>query len=236
MAEVRKNSTETMTFSKLSARKMSKVGVSAKADTPKRRFRSQKICDAEIEVSAEAEVEVLLSRKLQNLSQCNRALTFFDRLTKYVHLVPTTVHVDSRETARLYIDHAFATYGLSKTIVCDQDPRFTSIFFKEVFNILGVELKVSTANHPQTNGMTERVNRIVEDTLRAFVNHRQNDWDELLSLCDFAIYNSDHSSTGNTPFFLSHGCHPITPSSLVTRQNSRALDTAEASLSWLDSR
>ena len=66
MKEVRKNSTET-TFSKLSARKMSKVGVSAKVDTPKRRFRSQKICDVEIEVSAEAEVPLL--RGLQNLSQ-----------------------------------------------------------------------------------------------------------------------------------------------------------------------
>ena len=55
MTEVRKNSTETTTFSKLSARKMSKLKISAKANTPKRRFRSQKICDAEIEVSAEAE-------------------------------------------------------------------------------------------------------------------------------------------------------------------------------------
>ena len=72
MTEARKNSTETTTFSKLSARKRSKVGVSAKANTPKRRFRSQKICDAEIEVSAEEEVP--LSRKLQNLSQCDRAL------------------------------------------------------------------------------------------------------------------------------------------------------------------
>ena len=74
MTEVRKNSIEATTFSKLSARKMSKVGVSAKAGTPKRRFCSQKICDAEIEVSAEAEVEVPLLRKLQNLSQCDRAL------------------------------------------------------------------------------------------------------------------------------------------------------------------
>ena len=104
-------------------------------------------------------------------------LTFVDRLAKHVHLVPTTVHVDSRETARLYVDHVFVAHVLSKTIVCDRDPRCTSTYFKEVFNILGVELKMSTANHPQTDGSTERVNRIVEDTLRAFVNHRQNDWD-----------------------------------------------------------
>ena len=144
--------------------------------------------------------------------------------------------MDSRETARLYVDHVFAAHDLSKTIVCDRDPRFTSTFFKEVFNILGVELKMSTTNHPRTDGMTERVNCIVEDTLRAFVNHRENDWDELLSLCEFAINNSDQASTGYTPFFLNHGCHPITPSSLVARQNSRAMNTAEASLSWLDSR
>ena len=163
-------------------------------------------------------------------------LTFVDSLTKYVHLVPTTVHVDSRETARFYVDHVFAVHGLSKTIVCDRDPRFTFTFFKEVFNVLGMELNMSTANRPQTNGMTERVNRILEVTLKAFVNHRQNDWDELFSLCEFAINNSDQASTGNTPFFLNHGCHPITPPSLVARQNCRAMDTVEASLSWLDSR
>ena len=57
-------------------------------------------------------------------------LTFVDHLTKYVHLVPTAVHVDSSETARLYVDHVFAAHGLSKTIVCDRDPRFTSTFFQ----------------------------------------------------------------------------------------------------------
>ena len=163
-------------------------------------------------------------------------LTFVDRLTKYVHLIPTTVHVDSKEAARLYVDHVFAAHGLSKTIVCDRDPRFTSAFFKEVFSILGVELKMSTANHPQTDGMTERVNRVIEDTLRAFVNHRQNNWDELLSLCEFAINNADQASTGNTPFFLNHGCHPVTPSSLLTKQKAGAGMDTNGPLSWLDGR
>ena len=55
------------------------------------------------------------------------------------------------------------------------------------------------------------MNRVVEDTLRAFVNHRQTNWDELLPLCQFAINNSFQTSTGESPFFLNSGQHPITP-------------------------
>ena len=93
--------------------------------------------------------------------------------------------MDSRETTPLYVDPVFAAHGLCKTIVCDRDPRFTSNFFKEVFNVLGMRVNMITANRPQTDGVTERVNHILEDTLKAFVNHRQNDWDELFSLCDW---------------------------------------------------
>ena len=89
MTEVRNNSTETTTFSKLSARKMSKLKISAKANTPKRWFRSQKICDADIEVSAEAEVEVPLLRKLQNLSQCDRALRLWCGNSESLCCAPT---------------------------------------------------------------------------------------------------------------------------------------------------
>ena len=70
----------------------------------------------------------------------------------------------------------------------------------------------------------------MQDTLGALLNHRQNDWDKLLSLCEFEINNSDQASTENT-FFLNHGCHPITPPpSLVTKQTSRTMDMAEAGL------
>lgn len=164
-------------------------------------------------------------------------LTFVDRLTKYVHLIPTTIQVDAQESARLYVAHVFAGHGLSKTIVCDRDPRFTSAFFQEVFSRLGVELKMSTANHPQTDGMTERVNRVVEDTLRCFVNHRQNNWDELLPLCEFAINNSNQASTGQTPFFLNTGLDPITPSSLLNpASHVQSPSGSSTGLPWVESR
>ena len=140
---------------------------------------------------------------------------FVDRLTKCIHLIPTTSTINAEGTAELYVKHVFSAHGLSKSIVCDRAPRFTASFFKVVFDRLGVKLQMSTANHPQTDSLTERVNRVVKDCLRLFVNHRQSNWDEVLSLCQFAINNSYQSSTSESPFCLNSGYHPLTPSSFV---------------------
>ena len=159
--------------------------------------------------------------------------TFVDRLTKYVHLIPTTSTIDAEGAAQLYIQHVFSAHGLSKSIVSDRDPRFTASFFKEVFSLLDVKLKMSTANHPQTDGLTERVNRVVEDCLRSFVNHRQTDWDVVLPLCQFAINNSYQSSVGESPFFLNSGHHPLTPSSLVDSSAGRDFTAEQRPRQWL---
>ena len=121
----------------------------------------------------------------------------------------------------------FPHHGLSISILSDRDPKFTSEFFQEVFTILGTHLCVSTANHPQTDDLTERINRVVKDTLRTFVSHRQNDWDNFLPLCQFAINNARQSSNDHTPFFLNHGYDPLTPSSLVDLRTSLDLEKSE---------
>ena len=91
-------------------------------------------------------------------------------VTKCVHLVPTTATVDAAGDAQLYINNVFKLRGLSQTIKCDRDPRFTAEFFKDVFRRLGTEIKFSTANRQQTDGQSERANRVVGDILRAYVN------------------------------------------------------------------
>ena len=152
------------------------------------------------------------------LMKNDAVFTFVDRLTRYVHLIPTTSTIDAEGAAQLYIKHIFSADGLSKSIVSDRDPRFTASFFKEVFSLLGVKLQMSTSNHPQTDGLTERVNRVVEDCLRSFVNHRQSNWDEFLPLCQFAINNSCQASACESPLFLSSGHHPLTPSDELMSQ------------------
>ena len=95
---------------------------------------------------------------------------------------------------------------------------------------------MSTSNHPQTDGQTERVNRVVEDCLRSFVNHRQSNWDELLPLCQFAINNSYQSSTCESPFFLNSGHHPLTPSAMIDEAAGRNFIGDQRPRLWLEER
>jgi hypothetical protein len=146
-------------------------------------------------------------------------LVVVDRLTKRAHFCPTTTNVTAPETAQLFIRNLVCCHGMPKTIVSDRDPRFMSHFWKDLFTILGVELKPSTAFHPQTDGQTERTNRTMEQMLRMYVGYRQNDWDRYLHLVEFAYNSAEQSSIGMTPFFCDLGRHPRMPSELLVPFN-----------------
>ena len=141
-------------------------------------------------------------------------VTFVDRLTKMVHLAPTTTSVGGKDFADIFIRDIFSKHGLPKSIVSDRDPRFTSDFSTEFTRQLGIEQHLSTAFHPQTDGQTERMNRYVETILRGFVNPTQDDWDTLLPLVEFVIHNSSPASIQITQFFLNYGRHPRTPANI----------------------
>ena len=66
-----------------------------------------------------------------------------------------------------------------------------------------------------TDGQTERMNRILEDTLRHYVGPQQGRWDEHLPLVEFSINNAKQGSSKETPFYLNYGRHPVTPTTLV---------------------
>jgi hypothetical protein len=149
-------------------------------------------------------------------------LTVVDRLTKLVVLIETTTDCDSKEFAYLLTKHVISKHGVPEDIVSDRGSIFTGKFWAEVTERLGIHLSMSTAFHPQSDGSTEVMNKLTEQVLRAHVNPRQDDWDEFLSMVEFAINNSKHSSVKHTPFFLNYGRHPLTPVMLETLQKSKA--------------
>ena len=142
-------------------------------------------------------------------------LVVVDRLTKMAHFIPTVTTVDAPGTAELMLREVVRLHGLPQTLVSDRDPRFVSLFWETLFKLMGTKLALSTPYHPQTDGQTERMNRTLEEMLRAYVNGAGDDWDRKLGMAEFHYNNSLHSSTRETPFLLNYGQHPYSPESML---------------------
>jgi transposase InsO family protein len=130
---------------------------------------------------------------------------FVDRLTKRIHLAASKTTDTAIDVARTFIKEIFRYHGLPKSIVSDRDSKFTSKFWKALTKQLGIELKMSTAYHPETDGQTERANRTIEDMLRHYISYKQDDWDMHLPIIEYAYNDSVNASTKMTPFYLDLG-------------------------------
>jgi len=110
--------------------------------------------------------------------------------------------------ARLFRDNVWKLHGLPESIISDRGPQFVAGLMKELNGMLGIKSKLSTAFHPQTDGQTERVNQELEQYLRMFIDHRQEQWLEWLGTVEFAYNNKAHSSTKTSPFKANYGQDP----------------------------
>lgn len=138
----------------------------------------------------------------------NCILVVVDRFTKYAHFIPLSHPYTALQVAVAFMNNVFKLHGLPRAIVSDRDKIFTSNLWRELFKLMGTELQMSSAYHPQTDGQTERVNQCLETYLRCFVHSCPTKWSSWLSLAEFWYNTSHHSSLGNTPFYVLYGHHP----------------------------
>ena len=142
-------------------------------------------------------------------------LVVVDRLSKMAHFLPCKKSIDGPGVAALFVDKVWSMHGLPKSIVTDRGTQFLNSFNKALTKLIGTRHAVSSAYHPETDGQTERVNRILNEMLRHYTNARYDDWDLQLPLCEFAHNNARSSATGMSPFYVCYGKHPLTPMSAV---------------------
>ena len=83
-----------------------------------------------------------------------------------------------------------------------------SNFMRGLSETLGIKVTAFTAYHPQTDGQTECVNQEVEQFLCLFVNQRQDDWYDWISIAEFAYNNQVHASTQASPVLLDASQNP----------------------------
>jgi len=129
-------------------------------------------------------------------------------LTAMVHLIPSRTTMNARQLAELMFEEVYKHHGLPKDIISDRDVLFTSVFWSHLHKLLGTNLKMSSAYHPQTDGSTEHANRTVTQMLRQCINDKQTDWVSKLPAIEFAINSARSESTGFAPFFLNSGRMP----------------------------
>jgi hypothetical protein len=134
-------------------------------------------------------------------------LVVIDRLTKMAHFIATKTTVTSSQVADLFLENIFRYHGMPESIVSDRDPKFTANFWKNLNKALGIELLMSTAAHPQTDGQSEAAVKTIQKLLRPFCLQEHN-WEKLLPSLEFAYNDTQRSSTGQTPFYLNYGYHP----------------------------
>jgi hypothetical protein len=92
--------------------------------------------------------------------------------------------------------------------VLDCDKVFTSSFWKELFTLAQVQLRMSFTYHPQFDGQTEIVNQCLETFLRCFVSACPKQWVKSLSLVEYWYNTSFHLAIGMSPFEAIYGCSP----------------------------
>ena len=97
-------------------------------------------------------------------------------LTKMAHFVPCHKEITPEETVDLFIDSCQKLHGVPKVIVSDRDPQFIGKLWQSFMGKLHTKLNMSTARHPQTDGLTKRFNEAMQILLRCYTTKSKFDW------------------------------------------------------------
>ena len=158
-------------------------------------------------------------------------LTIVDRFTKMCHFVATTTTCTAEQAAQLCVSQILRLHGVPTSFVMDRDPLWRSKFWRTWCDMLGIQLNMSSAYHPQSDGQTERMNRILEEVLRHYINPSHTNWESLLPWAEFAINSAYQESIKSTPFKLNYGWQPSSPLDVTLqpiKDNPQATYTVES--------
>ena len=122
--------------------------------------------------------------------------------------MPCTKEETTYSTAELFRDHVWCQHGLPSTVVSDRGSVFASNFLGELYKLLGIKRKMSTAFHPQTDGQMEWLNHKINQYLRTYVNDRQDEWAKWIKIAQFVWNNMVSEVTTNSPFGITWSYSP----------------------------
>ncbi|GJV07447.1 putative reverse transcriptase domain-containing protein [Tanacetum coccineum] len=130
-----------------------------------------------------------------------------------VHFIPCKKTINM---AQLFFRDVYRLHGLPSSIVSDRDTRFLSYFWRSLWKMVNTQLNFSSAYHLQTDGLTEIVNRSLDNLLRCLVGDHVKAWDQNLCQAEFAHNHTVNRCTGFSPFQVVYSGQPRGPLDLMT--------------------
>jgi hypothetical protein len=131
-----------------------------------------------------------------------------DRLSKAAHFGSLPTQFTAVKVADLFAKMVCKLHGMPRSMVSDRDPIFLSHFWQELFRLGGTKLRMSTAYHPQSDGQTEIVNKVLQQYLRCFAHDKPTQWGQYLHWAEWHYNTAIHTTTGLTPFQVVYGRPP----------------------------
>jgi hypothetical protein len=154
--------------------------------------------------------------------------TFVDHMPKRAHWRACRKTIDAPAFAWILIDEILRLHRVPQEVVLDRDARFTADYGREVARILQTKLLMSTAFHPETDSLSENLNKTVVHYFSGFATHDQGNLDHSLPLGVYAHNSSVHHSTKMTPVELDLGYESPLPLDLIADlQRPQANDSAK---------
>jgi len=136
-----------------------------------------------------------------------------DHLSKYAHFIPLKHPFTTASVAKTFVANVVRLHGIPTSIVSDRDKVFISSFWQTLFQLQGTQLCMSSSYHPQTDGHTEVINRVLEQYLRCFASLQPKTWMVWIPWAEFSYNTLTYLSTKITPFEVVYGIpppHPLT--------------------------
>ncbi|MBW0588498.1 hypothetical protein O181_128213 [Austropuccinia psidii MF-1] len=145
----------------------------------------------------------------------NACLVIVDRFNKTLIFLLCHKNDTAMNTALLIWNIVVSWNGIFVNIIFDRDPKFTSELWTNLHQLFGTKLSFSTAYHPQTDGLAERMIQTLEDMVRRFcaygLEFKDCDGCTLLPALELAYKTYIHSSTNQAPTILEKGWNPKLP-------------------------
>ncbi|UYV73868.1 K02A2.6-like [Cordylochernes scorpioides] len=136
-------------------------------------------------------------------------LTIVDRFSEYALAIPVK-DTKAETTCNALSDNLLYVFGTPKCIICDQGKSFDSSTFRDFTRLYDIKHIMASVAHPQTNGLCEKLNGVIKNGIRVYLEDDHAEWPRFVKTATFAYNSSIQSSTQVTPHKLIFGVEPRT--------------------------